>query len=299
MVGVAKQVSRAIRTPLQKGALHLYGGGVRVASAFLPRLRHNPGTRWLFVACLPNGGSTALAKMLGSSRSAVRLTPSGEGQWLVPAMSATGRRWDPDLPLDYAQIRRVWLSRVPAGRDCVVVEKSPPNLCRFRTLTAAFSEMPTLALVMSRDPVAVCASWAKRYAPSTVIRTWHPELAGQGLERDDIAFHEALGRICGRRFEMLRDAADIPGAIVTTYEDVARDPEALRDRLADALPQLSDIDPRVSLGVKDYPEQSFRDMNAADIARLSSDQANAIRRGLAPHDAALRHFGYTSTSTPA
>ncbi len=208
-------------------------------------------------------------------------------------MCRTGRRWDPDLPVDYSQTRRVWLSRLLGfDENTVVVEKSPPNLCRFSALVEAFDDMPTVSLVMSRNPFAVCASWAKRYRPETVIRTWHPELAGQGLEQDDLKFHAALGTICGQRFEMLREAANLAG-IVTTYEEVAADPAAFIGTLLEILPLLADVDPTAAVGVKDYPEQSFRNMNEADMARLDPGQTEAIRSGLAPYADSLAHFGYS------
>ena len=287
-----KRIPPWFREPVQRTVLNTYGAGVWGASMLLPRLRHNSNVTWLFVACLPNGGSTAVAKLIGSSSSALLLTPSGEGQWLVPAMSKSGLRWDPNLSLNYAQIRRVWLSRLIGRREhTVVVEKSPPNLCRFPALLEGFRDMPTIALVMSRNPIAVCASWAKRYKPEKVIRAWHPELAGRGLEGDDLAFHEALGSICGQRFEMLRDAAQ-DAEIVTTYERVAATPMAFREQLVSAIPHLSDVKIDQQLDVKDYPQQAFKNMNSQDIGRLSPKQAAAVRRGLAPYASALANFGY-------
>lgn len=287
-----------LRPPIQRVVLHSYGAAVRICVPFAKRLTTNPDVTWLFIACLPNGGSTALAKMLRNASAAHTLTPSGEGQWLVPAMSQNGRRWDPNLPLDYAQIRRVWLSRLVLRRKpCVVIEKSPPNLCRFHPLLASFEGMPRITLVVARNPFAICASWAKRYKPSTVIRTWHPELAGRGLETDDLLFHEALGSICGKRFEMLAEAAK--GAeYVTTYETIAENPTAFLSTMGELTPLLKDADPSALLGVKDYPAQPFNNMNEADIARLTSAQSDAIRQGLAPYEAALTAFGYTIAGKP-
>ena len=285
--------SRALRS-VRSTALSAYGTGLDLAAPFVPKLRYNVDVRWLFVACLPNGGSTALAKMLDGASAAFLLTPSGEGQWLVPELSAEGRRWDPNLPVNYARVRRVWLSRVAlVGGQCVVIEKSPPNLCRFGALRAAFTDMQTVAIVMARDPLATCASWAKRYTPATIVRTWHPELAGCRLESDDFAFHEALGDICGRRFAMLVRAAQ-DAEIVTTYEAIAEAPGTFLARIAEVEPLLSDVDPDLHLSVKDYSAQPFRNLNVDDLARLSPAQVEAVARGLAPHADALAQFGYVA-----
>jgi hypothetical protein len=269
-----------------------------LASPFVPKLRHNPDVTWLFVACLPNGGSTALAKMLGGANASLRLTPSGEGQWLVPTLSKDGRRWDPGLKVNYARVRRVWLSRVAfASGPRVVIEKSPPNLCRFSALREAFADMKTIAIVVARDPLATCASWAKRYKPATVVRSWYPHLDGQDLESDDLAFHEALGDICGRRFEMLVSAAE-NAEIVTTYEEIAKSPRSFVSRVAGIEPLLADVDPDARLGVKDYPAQPFRNLNASDRARLLPAQVEAVKRGLAPYADALEQFGYAAEPDP-
>lgn len=57
---------------------------------------------WMFVATLPNSGSTALAMLLATAPRAVTLNKNGEGQWLTTEMSREGKRWDPAYKLDYA-----------------------------------------------------------------------------------------------------------------------------------------------------------------------------------------------------
>ena len=158
---------------------------------------------WLFVATLPNSGSTALAGFLDSAPRAVKLAPDGEGQGLVPEMSAPARRWDPATPLDFGLVRAVWIDRAlragPGPR--LVIEKSPPNLCRFRALLAAFADMPSTVIRFTRDPYAVCASWARRYPPGMLARDWHPELAGRMT--GEAAYFRTLGGHCGKQIALL------------------------------------------------------------------------------------------------
>lgn len=86
--------------------------------------------------------------------------------------------------------------------------------------------------------------------------------------------------------------------LVTTYETIAENPTAFLSTMAELTPLLKDADPSALLGVKDYPAQPFNNMNQADLTRLTSAQSDAITHGLAPYEAALTAFGYTTTDKP-
>jgi hypothetical protein len=247
---------------------------------------------WLFVATLPNSGSTALAGLLDSAPRTVRLTARGEGQWLLPEMCAPGRRWDPAAPLDLGRVRRVWSRHARAGLALgprLVIEKSPPNLCRFRALLDAFADMPVGVLRFTRDPYAVCASWARRYPPAKIVVDWAPELAGR-IDGEE-AFFRALGAICGQRMRLLAGLEDCSD-LDLSYEALTADPAASASALAGAFPLLSGLDPQVSVAVKDYAPQRLRNRNAEQVAALSPRQLAAITDGLEPHAAAVMALGY-------
>lgn len=287
-----KDILRRVRALLQGSALRVYGLAVWLAASALPRLHYNPHATWIFIACLPNGGSTAIAKMLASGTKSTTLTPSGEGHWLVPHMCANGRRWDPNLAINWSLVRKVWLScLIKFKAPFIVVEKSPPNLCRFDSLISTFEDMPHVSIVMARHPLAVCASWARRYRPETIIRSWHPELQGCGIETNDLLFHETLGQICGKRLEMLQEISKT-ATLCTTYEEVAVDPKAFLAQLCTQVPLLADVDPNTALKVKDYPDQKFLNLNDQDIARLTPNQRDAVVKGLASYGSAVAHFSY-------
>jgi hypothetical protein len=246
---------------------------------------------WLFVATLPNSGSTALAGMLASAPRVVTLNERAEGQGLVPQFAADARRWDPAARMDFGLVRAVWIERALAlgGPGSLVVEKSPPNIARFRALLAAFADMPSSVLRFTRDPYAVCASWAKRYPPQRVVREWHPEYAGRVGDED--GFYAVLGEICGRRMEMLAGLDDVTD-VDLAYEALTDDPADSVERLMAALPGLAGIDPGATVAVKDYARQSLRNMNAEQIAMLTPRQIDRVGAGLAPFAAALAKLGY-------
>ena len=265
--------------------------------------RDTGGLAWLFVATLPNSGSTALASLLDSAPGAARLHPRGEAQWLVPELVAPGTRWNPAAAVDLGLVRAVWLDRAlalgptagPVAGRRLVVEKSPPNLCRFRAVVGAFSDMPVHVVRFTRDPYAVCASWARRYDPAKVAAVWDAPLPAEGGARPSCA---TLGDICGRRMAMLAALADISDADVA-YENFADDPTAALAGLVTAIPALAGADPRAVVAVKDYAPQVVRNMNADQVARLTAREIAAIGAGLRPYAAAVAALGYALRSPEA
>ena len=252
-----------------------------------PRLT---GAEWLFVATFANGGSTALAKILVSAPSAVLLHENGEAQWLVPHMTAQGQAYDPGIAIDWCAVRRIWLEEVrKKQRPCLVIEKSPPHLVRMRALLSAFSDMPMTLLRLTRDPYAVCASWAKRHSPDDLAADWGAPT--RGLDLDGADYFERLGALYGHRAQLMVDLGDVTDVTVS-YERLAADPQTALAPLIERLPLLADFDAKAEIAIKDYPPQRIADMNECQIARLTAGQIDAIGRGLAPYESAVNALGY-------
>jgi hypothetical protein len=139
-----------------------------------------PRLQWLLVLNFPNGGSTAFAELLLTAPGTIRLHPTVEGQWLLPALCADKLRWDPGHAFDPIEVRDVWIRtaleqcRLVGIRsdEALVIEKSPPNMCRYHHLLGALKGMRTTVVVFTRDPYATCASWHRRYGPRDIARTW-------------------------------------------------------------------------------------------------------------------------------
>lgn len=279
----------------QSTILNAYGTGIQLARHVVPRLDHRPDVKWLLIGTFPNGGSTAVASFLAQSASVTRLTSNGEGQWLRPDMSAPGKRWRPDHKVNYDLMRQVWLSRVASNGDSrIIVEKSPPNICRMDKIIKALAPMPVRLLLISRDPFATCASWNKRYGRNILTRTWGPELKGK-IDRDEDYFC-ALGRLYGERARMLV-ALEARADARIAYETFTEAPETLINTAARLYPELSDIEGTAAVAVKDYEAQPLQNMNARQINLLTADQLGFIRNGLRPFEPAIAALGY-STDLP-
>ena len=250
------------------------------------------GLEWLFVANLPNSGSTALAMLLSTAPGATTLTDNGEAQWLVPELSKGTGRWNPARKIDYAMLRSVWIDaahRRGIGANALVVEKSPSNIVRLRAMTEAFADMPVHVIVLTRDPYAVCASWARRYPPSKLGREWDRRLLH--MEAGSEKLFEALGALYGARTETLETCSEI-AQVRISYEELTGNPEQAVARLAEAIPRLAAMDSRAQVRVKDYAPQELTNMNAAQTAQLSPAQRRAITRGLAPYRGVITAQGY-------
>ncbi|MEO0761772.1 MAG: sulfotransferase, partial [Pseudomonadota bacterium] len=195
---------------------------------------------------------------------------------------------DPDHGIDYHRMVHIWMRRVltgPRGAR-VVVDKSPPNLMRLDALTQALSAHGRVSVItFSRDPVAICASWSKRYTPERLLGVPATEVP------DDREYHRRLGETCGQRMGFLRKASE-RAMMHVSYEALTSDPRAVFAKLVVAFPDLSDVDPGVKVKVKDYPAQPLRNMNAEQRGMLSHERQDAILQGLEPHREAIEALGY-------
>jgi hypothetical protein len=248
------------------------------------------GIGWLLVATMPNTGSTVFAELLKTAPRADTIAESGEGVRLL-TRGLSGKRFSPKTEREFQLMRAVWLDAAQSKpqRPLLVVEKSPPNLRRLRPIVETLSDMPVRVLGLTRDPYAVCASWAKRYGAREVAKSNRPE-AGEGL--DDEAFcYRVMGEAYVQGLERLEAHADLM-RLTVSYEAMTDAPEETATWLEAAVPRLQGLKPRAEFKVKDYPPQPLSNMNARQTKRLSLAQRAAINEGLAPKEDLVRRFGY-------
>jgi hypothetical protein len=251
---------------------------------------------WLLLLSFPNGGSTAIARTLLTAAGTIALTPNAEGQWLVPAMSAPRARWDSNTPLDYNDIRARWMEAArhaavtagPVRGSQLVIEKSPPNMCRYHAIVSMLQGMKSHVVVMTRDPFATCASWHSSYTPEVVERDW-----GWPGERPtgEAGYFRALGEIWLKRAEYL-DAAREDAVDWIRYEDISDRPSDVISALAHRIPRLRSVKPDAPIKVKDYPVQKLRNMNREQISELSDQHVESISVALKQKPELVARFGY-------
>lgn len=265
------------------------------------RLQRHRGWRqadrlsWVLVASMANSGSTAFAQILSTAPGTGLLGESGEGIRLLRAQVPGWQRWKPRTEDDLDLLRAVWIAaaqRCP-GRPAVLIDKSPPLLPFASSVAAALSrDMPVTMIGLTRDPYAVCASWAKRYGEREVARGVRRDLSDalDGPDGTRIAFR-VLGQAYAKSLAQI-DALSDGLRLTVRYEDVTGRPAAAARAIADAIPVLAGLDMTVPVRVKDYPPAPLRDMNARQVSRLTDADRAAITEGLIPAESLLGRHGY-------
>jgi len=253
--------------------------------AIWPAPKYDEGLQphFLFLITPPYSGSTAIARLLNTSHRTAFLQKRGEGQWLVPGLSAKGR-WDPDMPVDYPSVKAVWLRAfqdlLPLTQTTdVVIEKSPPNMVRIERLADQFRDCSFIA--NHRDPYANCAS--------ILYRRHEADSLGRP---ERLAALQKLTHTWLKKTRMLRDLVDRLGCPLLTYEAFCADPSTIMPLLSLPTGVADTIDPDAEVQVKDYAPQRISNQNERQIAHLTDEEIAAMSSILENERDLLGFFNY-------
>lgn len=211
------------------------------------------------------------------------LHESGEGQWLVPGLCEDDR-WDSNKVIDYRSVKSVWLKKYQDVKRenqliDVVIEKSPSNMMRIKTLASQFQSYSFLA--NNRDPYANCASILYRHHKADELTT------EQRLELLSVLAAAWLKR--SFVISELIASQQIP---LVTYEDFCDDPSTLI-RVLD-LPEgvAATIDPFAKINVKDCMPNQIVNKNDLQINRLKAREINHLSSIFDCYSMILQKFNY-------
>lgn len=286
-----KYDSSRFRSDLNRFKNEQFCNYLAVRSYFDKSLVHRDDLHWLFILTFPNGGSTALAKLLQSASAARGLTGISEGQWLIPSLAAEGKRWDASHIIWSRKLRACWLNKIDKGDNGIklVIEKSPSNMCRYEYLVSTFSSMKPAIMTFSRNPYAVCASWHKRYGAEAILRDWYPHARSRIKNESD--YFQFLGEIWLERASMLLHAQK-DSILNLSYEDFTEDVLGSVSKLQSMFPELADMSHDVKIKVKDYKPQTIENMNERQIATLTRKQIDLISKTLSRQVDVVGKLGY-------
>ena len=248
----------------------------------------------LFVIAPNNSGSTFLRRALARAPGAWTLAREGQHVpgFRGPSSRSTGTRllWASDparvatfsdaLAYDWPRTRRAWhLQAQPSGPDAaVLVVSSPPFLLCVEQLLAHFDNPRFLFLV--RDPYAVLEGICRRPAPGLSAVGEDPRTAAA---RHTVATLRPLAA---------NIAAHSETGIAFTYEQMCADPAGIGSQIDRLVPALGRADLTGPVQVKGLYDESLRDMNDDQIARLTRDDIAVANNGFDGHWELFAQFGY-------
>jgi len=245
----------------------------------------------LFVVCPNNSGSSYLAAALATCRAVWSLPAEGQHVhgFTGPATRYVGRlTWAADpatlahftdaAAFDWAETQRAWYfqARGHAPDGSVLAVKSPPFCVQCDQLVRAFPD--ARFVIMVRNPYAAAEGILRR-----------PHAMPPGADPVDRAARHLLTCLEHQRRNI---AAHGARAVAFTYEALCADPDGQAARVRALVPALDDLAFGRRLAVKGLYDEPLRDMNAAQIARLSPGQIAGLSRVFAERPETLAAFGY-------
>jgi hypothetical protein len=253
--------------------------------------------RHLFLLAPNNSGSTFLAAALADCARAWSLPREGQhvAGFHGPSSRGTGTRllWAADpasvaifrdaAAYDWDRTRRAWEFHARAAQENAdtLVVASPPFLLIADQLATAFPDAAFLVLV--RNPYAVAEGIIRRGAE-----------AGPVAAGDSLATTAARHIVAALAAQEANRAALGPRAACFGYEEMCAAPAEVAARIAALVPALADLDLARARPVKGRYYEPLRNMNAGQIARLTSGQIADLDAVFAAHRPLLARFGHDS-----
>jgi Sulfotransferase family len=240
-----------------------------------------PSVENIFLLNPPFSGSTAMADLLLKSPITWSAWSNGEGQWVEEVTQEMRRDpWNPALDFDWERIRAAWLERKPADKR-IMIEKSPPNLLRVRSILETFPN--SIFVVSNRDPYAWLGGVLRHEGYRGEIR--NPNRRRE-IVRYEISQWVFRSQVQIENIRILRGRS-----VITRYQEFCGSPDLFLQNLYNYCGDLR-IDARAPLKVKSYPVQGVVNMNDRQVSRLTSDDIATANRVLIDAKQVLEFFGY-------
>lgn len=259
-----------------------------IARRILNRLRGN--AIHLFLLSPPLCGSTLVAQLLATSSRVTVFPEHGEGQFLPEAKPIlfVKERWNPALPIDWQEVKRIFLSYWSPLR-LIRFEKSPPLVVRALELEQTFDNAHFLITI--RNPYAQIEGIVRRQWPLNHHGPYGPSSVPSGLTTpgDAARFWVRVAQY------QLRNIEQLARTCFFSYEQLTRNPDATIRRIQAFLPAIGTLDKDIRFtahNITQQPIQGIRNLNAEKIRQLTPDQIREINGVLSRHRNLLDRFGY-------
>jgi len=231
--------------------------------------------QYLFILSPPFCGSTLLTEIISTSKNVSCNNNIGlrEGQHLPKAhdLLFTKNRWDPNKEIDWNRIKKIW-SKYWDRSKSILLEKSPPNICRANDIDKAFSNSKYICLV--RDPYAQIQSNIRRYNTDIEVAT-EKYISYLKFQKNNIE--------------------NLENTLVISYEELADNPLKTKEKISSFLPLLMDINIDLKFNAHNMHQKKqmgITNLNQQSIKALSKDQINSINTILNKEQELIKYFNY-------
>lgn len=173
--------------------------------------------------------------------------------------------------MPWPDIKKAWDSHWDKSKP-VLLEKSPPNLIRSRDILANFK--PVKFIVMVRNPYAQAEGLMRR-------NQWAAQRAAN------------FSMMCLSK--QLANSRELEDTLVMTYEALVSDPAKACKKLANFMPELSDLDYQASFEVHSTDgtlNRPITDLNSKKMAALSTADIAIMHEIFEGHADTIRAWGY-------
>ena len=231
--------------------------------------------QYLFILSPPFCGSTLLTEIISTSKNVSCNNNIGlrEGQHLPGAhdLLFTEDRWDSNKEIDWNRIKKIW-SKYWDKSKSILLEKSPPNICRANNIDKVFNNSKYICLI--RDPYAQIQSNIRRY--NTDIK---------------VAAEKYISYL---KFQK-KNIENLENTLVISYEELADNPANAKEKISAFLPLLEDININLKFNAHNMHQKKqmgITNLNQESILALSTDQINSINTILNKEQELIKYFKY-------
>ncbi len=231
--------------------------------------------KFLFILSPPYCGSTLLNEIISTSNNVSvnnnEGTREGQGLPLVrDIMFNHDRRWDESLDFDWKFIKNEWMKYWDLTAP-ILLEKSPPNLIRARSINKYFN--PSYFIILCRNPYAHVESLMRR-------EKWTAERAAEFVIR------------CLKN--QRRNLESFQYAILLSYEELTDNPVQTLELLRNFLPELSDINIEREFNAHNFKNKRMKiaNLNSEKISHFSPTELERIYSVFKLNDDIISFFNY-------
>ena len=229
----------------------------------------------LFILSPPFCGSTLLNEIIASSKNVSCNNNIGlrEGQHLPETKNLlfTDDKWDPTKNIDWKKIHNIWDKYWDKSKN-ILLEKSPPNICRALDIQKEFENANFICLV--RNPYAQVEGILRR---NNTDPEYAANFALQCLEYQK------------KNIEKLKNV------ILISYEELTKNHIEIKKMLVSFLPELSDVNTNMRFSahnVRGKRNMKIINLNEEKIKKIKKNHLEVINTTFKQKSNLLNYFKY-------